>query len=186
MFDLLFLAAATPESTGNPIIDLANTFGVDWRIILAQIVNFALVAYLLWRFAFKRVMASMEERQKQIADGLRFADESKLQLAEAEKTKAEIIRAAQAEGQEILREVKEKAQAFHDQQTKETSQKVEEMLQRGREANELERQKMLSEVRREIASLVVLTSAKVLRSELQDVQKQRINEAAAAEIARSN
>lgn len=186
MFDVLFLAATTPDPTGNPIVDLANTFGVDWRIIFAQTVNFALVAFLLWRFAFKPVMASMEQRQKEISDGLRFAEESKLQLAQAEKAKADMIREAQAEGQNILRAVKEKAQAFHDQQTKETSQKVEEMLQRGREANELERQKMLSEVRREIASLVVLTSAKVLRSELQDAQKQRINEAAAAEIARSN
>ena len=182
------LAAATAETThgGGPISELAGQFGIDVKVIFAQAINFVVVAFLLWRFAFKPVMATLDERQKKIAEGLQFAEESRTQLAETEKRQAEVLREAHAKAQEILHEARDKAVEFEEKMKNETAMQIEEMRKRAEESNELERQKMLTEVRQEIARLVVLTSGKVLRRELGDDEKQRLDKAAAQEIAQLN
>lgn len=180
----MILAAATAESAAET--SLAGKFGIDLKLILAQAVNFAVVAFLLWRFAFKPVMATLDERQRQIAEGLQFAEESKAQLAETEKRQAEVLREANIKAQEILHEARENASQFEEKMKGETSAQIEDMRKRADEANELERQKMLGEVRQEIARLVVLTSAKVLKRELGDEEKARLDKAAAAEISQLN
>ncbi|HLS27540.1 MAG TPA: ATP synthase F0 subunit B, partial [Opitutales bacterium] len=53
-------------ASDNPVTNLANQFGVDWPLLLAQVFSFAVVAYLLYRFGFKPVIATMDERQKAI------------------------------------------------------------------------------------------------------------------------
>ncbi|HKJ90160.1 MAG TPA: F0F1 ATP synthase subunit B [Oceanipulchritudo sp.] len=179
----LFLAAVadTPVEPG-----LVGQFGIDLKLIAAQAVNFIVVAFLLWRFAFKPVMATLDERQDKIAAGLRFAEESKNRLEETEKRQAEVLREANRKAQEILHEAREKAQQFEDRVKSETNAQIERMRQQAEEANEREREKMLAEVRQEIARLVVLTSGKVLQRELSGEERTRLDRSAAEEIARLN
>ena len=176
---LVFIAAAGSDGTGG----IAGEFGLNWKLVVAQMVNFAIVAFLLYRFAFKPVLATIEERQKKISDGLQYAEEMKRKLAESEKKHAETIREAQQEAQRILGEARTQAKEYVDNQTAEAAAKVEDMLERGREANELERQKMLSDVRKEVARLVVQTAGRVLDKELDSDEKARLNRSAAMEIA---
>ncbi|MEX0330228.1 MAG: F0F1 ATP synthase subunit B [Puniceicoccaceae bacterium] len=185
----ILLAAATAETAAEPgffdKIGLGG-FGLDGKLILAQMVNFVVVAFLLWRFAFKPVMATLDERQNKIAEGLQFAEEAKTQLAETEKRQAEVLREANTKAQEILHEARDKARELEDRLKAETSTQIDEMRKRAEESNELERQKMLTEVRQEIARLVVMTSGKVLQRELGDEEKARLDKAAAAEISQLN
>jgi len=182
--NLILIAAATAETAAET--SLAGKFGIDGKLILAQAVNFVVVAFLLWRFAFKPVMATLEERQRKIAEGLQFAEEAKTQLAETERRQAEVLREANAKSQEILHEARDKARQLEESMKNETAAQIEEMRRRAEEANELERQKILGEVRQEIARLVVLTSGKVLQRELGTDEKNRLNQAAAKEIAQHN
>lgn len=181
LFPVLVAAAQVPGDSS-----LAGQFGIDLKLIVAQAINFIIVAFLLWKFAFKPVMNTLEERQHKISEGLQFAEESKTQLAETEKRQAEVLREANTKAQEILHEARENARQFEEKMKSETSGQIEEMRRRAEEANELERQKMLGEVRQEIARLVVETSQKVLQRELGDDEKNRLNTSAAEEIARLN
>lgn len=182
----ILAASAAPAAEGSGLSALAGQFGIDGKLIFAQAINFVIVAFLLWRFAFKPVMATLDERQKKIAEGLQFAEEAKTQLAETEKRQAEVLREANSKAQEILQEARDNANQFEDKMRAETSAAIEEMRKRADEANELERQKILSDVRQEIARLVVLTSGKVLERELADDEKARLDKAAAAEISQLN
>ena len=99
---LSFLASAAVESItetaepivaqhGNPITMLAGQFGVDFPFLAAQVLNFGIVALILYQFAFKPVLATLDQRQKKISDGLQYAEEMKKRLADAEKRYEEII-----------------------------------------------------------------------------------------------
>ena len=180
----MLIAAATSEAAEET--SLVGKFGIDGKLIFAQVVNFLVVTFLLWRFAFKPVMATLDERKQKIAEGLQFAEESKAQLAETEKRQAEVLREANTKAQGILIEAREKATELGESLKTETASQIEDMRKRADEANELERQKMLGEVRQEVARLVVLTSGKVLQRELGDEEKSRLNQAAASEIAQTN
>lgn len=175
-------AAGDPDAPGG-LLRLWEQFGIDPLLIAFQVSNFLIVTYLLYRFAFKPVLKTMDERQQKIADGLQYAQEMKEKLAEAERKQQEILRQAQQEAQQIIVEARTSAKDFADRQTQETARKVEEMLERGRQANELERQRILAEVRQEVARLVVETSARVLSKELSEQEKSSFNRRAAEELA---
>ncbi len=180
------LAAAAAESSGNPVTELARGFRVDVPMIIAQAVNFLLVAFILYRFAFKPILATIEERQEKIASGLAYAEEMKEKLAEAERKHEETVRKAQQQSQKIVQEARDDARSLAEKQRQDTAAQVEEMLRKGRKATELEREKMLAEVRGEIRRLVVLISGRVLGKELSEDEKTRINSAAAREVNSAN
>lgn len=183
MLDAITLIAA---AAGNDEAGLAGQFGINGKMIAVQAVNFVIVAFLLWRFAFKPVLATMDERQQKISDGLKFAENAKRELAETEVKQAEVLREANTKAQEILQSARDSAVAFEDKMKAETAAQIEDMRRRADEANELERQRMIGEVRQEIARLVVLTSGKVLQRELSDADRERLSRTAAEEIASQN
>ncbi len=165
------------------ISELAGNFGITWPTLIAQMVNFIIVAFVLYKFAVKPIAATLDERQQKIADGLQYAEEMKTQLAEAERERAEKIKEAAAQAQRILTESREQSKEMIEQKTQEAAAQAEAIIRKASEATELERQKMLSDVRQEVARLVVATSSKVLARDLSDTEKQTFSDSAAKELA---
>lgn len=173
---LTFLAAA--EASGS----IPETFGLDLFAIGLQIIWFAIFAGVLWKFLLKPLSRTMDERQKIISDGLQYAEEMKHKLAEAERRQAETLKAAQLEAGRIVDEARAAAKAFSDRAAAEAATRTEDLLRKGREAIEMEREKTLADVRREVARLVVETTGRVLRQELSEQERSRFNDAAAREL----
>ena len=175
----LFLLA---EASG-PVTKILGDFGISLPLLLAQIVNFSIVAFLLWRFAFKPVMATIDERKRQIDAGLRYTEEMKAKLAAAEQTTAAQLKEAQLKGQQLVAEAQKAAKEFSDKQQKEAAERANDLVAKARAAIELEKQKMLGEARTEISRLVVDTTQRVLAKELSELERARFNEAAARDLA---
>lgn len=185
----IILAAA--EATGsqdsaNQIVQIFDLFGLDLRFLAAQIVNFCIVAFLLYKFAFKPVLATIEERQKKISNGLQYAEEMKVKLAEAQKEHAATLRQAQQEAQTILEQARETAKLYLEKQAAEAAGKGEEVMAKAKEAIALERRKMLNEVRSEVLRLVVDTTSKVLSKDLSEEEKSRFGKSATKELTTVN
>jgi len=162
---------------------IAGKFGVTWPTLIAQMVNFIIVAVVLYKFAVKPIASTLDERQQKISEGLQYAEEMKTQLAEAERERNEKIKEAAQQAQTILSEAREQSKDLIEQKTQEAAAQAEAMIRKASEATELERQKMLSDVRQEVARLVVATSGKVLERELSDAEKSTYSDAAAKELA---
>lgn len=186
----LGLFAAAPEAAeaaaeGNKITMITDKFGVSLPTLIAQMINFSLVAVVLYFFAVKPVAKTLDDRQQKIADGLQYAEEMKTQLAEAERERAEKVKEAAQEAQRILSEAREQSKEMIEHKTQEAAAQAEAIIRKASEATELERQKMLSDVRQEVARLVVATTSTVLSKELSDTEKQSFSDAAAKELAGS-
>jgi F-type H+-transporting ATPase subunit b len=179
---LLFLATAEEGKKASAVTKLLSDFGIDLPLLLAQILCFSIVAILLWRFAFKPVLSTMEDRQRQIESGLRYAEETKALLAQAQQESAAIIKQAQLEGARFVEETRKTAKEFLDQQQKDATVRANELIAKALQAIELEHGKMLDQARLEVARLVVLTTQHVLAKELSDAERARYNEAATREI----
>lgn len=170
----------------NKVAEIAGKFHVSWPTLTAQVVNFLIVAFLLYKFAVKPVLATMDERQTRIEDGLRYTEEMKLKLEQAEQERAATIKAASAEAQRLLVDAGQQGKELIERRTAEAAAKAENMLKKAAEAAEIERNQMLAEVRQEVARLVVATSAKVLERELSDTERRTYAERAAGELAGRN
>ena len=162
---------------------ITDKFGVSVPTLIAQMVNFCFVALVLYYFAVKPISTTLEERQQKISDGLQYAEEMKTQLAEAERERTEKVKQAAIGAQKILAEAREQSKEMIEVKTQEAAAQAEAIIRKASEATELERQKMLADVRQEVARLVVATSSKVLSRDLSDAEKSTFSESAAKELA---
>ena len=167
----------------NKITMITDKFGVSVPTLIAQMVNFCFVALVLYYFAVKPISTTLEERQQKISDGLQYAEEMKTQLAEAERERTEKVKQAAIGAQKILAEAREQSKEMIEVKTQEAAAQAEAIIRKASEATELERQKMLADVRQEVARLVVATSSKVLSRDLSDAEKSTFSESAAKELA---
>ena len=157
---------------------IAETFGVDWPMLIAQSINFLIVAIVIWKFAFKNILSTIKEREKEIADSLKNADRIKLELEETEKKQHETLQEASLSAKKTVSEAQEKAKAFIEAQKEEARKQAEEIVAKATLAMEQEREKVLKEAREEIASLVILATSKVLDKELSEEEKNRFTKTA--------
>ena len=79
MNSLVLLAAA-----GNPVADIAHQFGVNWQLLISQIILFVIVAVALKKFAYGPILEMLEQRRTRIAESLANADKIKSELASAQ------------------------------------------------------------------------------------------------------
>ena len=180
---LLVLAEVTSQApeAGGPT-KIMHDFGISLPGILAQILNVGIVVFILWKFAFKPVLATLDERQQKIASGLQYAEEMKAKLEAAQQESAASAKRAQLEATRIIDEARKSAKEFLDKQSQETAARANDILAKAQQAIELEKKKMLAEARTEIARLVVVTTQRVLAKELSDADRARYNDSATREL----
>jgi len=184
----LTLAADSPSAMDSgleAVKQVLGPFGVKPMLLLAQIVNFGIVAAVIYYFAVKPVIATVDTRNKTIADGLQNAEEVKRKLAETEAKQAEVLKQASLEGKKVIAEARDTGKALVDKAAQDATRTAEDIIKKGNEAVALERQKMLSDLRREVATLVVTTANRVLGRDLTADERARFNTSAAQDLSKN-
>jgi F-type H+-transporting ATPase subunit b len=177
---MLPLLLAVTEVAAEP--GMVEKFGIDPKYIGMQVISFLILFGVLYKFGIKPTIATMEERNKKIGDGLRHAEEMQAKLAAAQQESAQIVKAAQVEASKIVEEARKTAKEFLDRQMQDATQRASDTLAKAQHAIELEHRKMLAEARTEIARLVVVTAERVLAKQLSDADRAAYNQAAAREL----
>jgi F-type H+-transporting ATPase subunit b len=179
------LAAATGEAPGSPnlVQKVADQFGVDWPHFGAQCVSFLLVAGLLYKFAYKPVLAVLEERRKKIEESLQSADKMKKELANAQSKAQEILNQASAQGLKMIEEARAAAAKVQETETQKAIAAATDIVTKARQASEAEHARMLADLRREVGRLVVATTAKVTGKVLTPEDQNRLAEEANRQLA---
>lgn len=175
----MFLAAGVLDQAR----ETAETFGFDWKIFFSQVISFIIVALVLRRFAYKPILAVLEERRRRIEEGLLNADKIKQQLAEAEQRHAEILAKANEQAQKMIDEARESAAHLAERKEQEAITAAEQIIAKAREASAIEHEKTMADLKRELGRLVVDTTAKVTGKVLTAEDQRRLQEEASRQIA---
>ena len=162
---------------------VAQQFGVYWPNLIAQLILFAIVYFVLKRFAFKPIIAMLEERRRRIEEGQLNAEKIKKQLAEAQTRYEEILAKANADSQKLLEEVRASGDRLADQKRQEAIAAAEQITLKAQEAIALERDKTMAEMKRELGRLVVDATSRVTGKVLSPDDHEKINEETARQIA---
>ncbi len=184
LFTHLLAAAETVGADGNAISQMLHRFGVDWPFFIAQVINFLIVGSLLYFFAVKPLSAKLQERRDKIEDGLRYTDEMKQKLDDAQKRRDEILKEATIQAQDVVRQAGEQGKAVLSQQSQQAAEQAEDILKKAREQADQQYEAMLKQVRQEAADLVVQTTAQLLKRDLASDERGRIADEAAKSISR--
>jgi F-type H+-transporting ATPase subunit b len=164
-------------------MDVAQQFGVYWPNLIAQVILFFIVYFVLSRFAFKPIMAMLEERRRRIEEGQINAEKIKQQLAEAQAKYEETLARANAEAQRLIDEVKASGEKLAEEKRQAALSEAQEIIRRTHESLTLERERTLSELKREVGRLVIETTERVTNKILTPQDHQKINEETAQQIA---
>lgn len=144
--------------------DLITTFHIDWKLMIAQVINFGLVFAALYFIAAKPLSKLIKNRTEEITTGLENAKKAETEVANANIKKEEIVKEAkneakkivagsQADGKEIIKEAKEKA-----------DREKEEILKQAKLDAEKEKKNSDEQVRKDAAELVASGVQKVVES----------------------
>lgn len=165
------------------ILEILKTFGVEWPKFLAQLILFISVYTVLSKFAFKPIIAMLEERRKRIEEGMLNAEKIKKQLAEAEARYSEVLTKANADAQKLIEEARASAGTLSDRKVQQAISEAEQIIAKAREATSLERERILNDLKREVGRLVVDTTAKVTGKILTPEDQRRLSEEASRQVA---
>ncbi len=152
--------------------ELIKTFHIDWTLMLAQLINFAIVFFVIYRFALKPLTKVMAERGKVIAQSLDQAKVIERTMKEtAEETKRQLA-ASKKEAAEILAEARQQAELKRSAIVKETEAKTQQIVAEAKQQIQVEKDKLIADAREEMIELVVTASAKLLQQKI-DTHKDR-------------
>lgn len=167
---------------GNPLSFLTE-FGVEWDMIISQGLMFVIVAFVLYRFAFKPVMKAADERRAVIEKGLQDSEAARKRLAESEQAASEKIDAAAREASELLAKTRDDAKAMLDRSAQEAATRAQDSMDSARREIEAEKAKMKAELKSELAEVVARAAESVLGKNLDDGLRGKIAADASAEIS---
>lgn len=146
--------------------EIINAFGIDWRLIVIQMFNFAFLAGVLWYFLYTPVLKILSEREAKLQKGVEDAEAARVALNQADAEKSSILTQAQGEASEIVARASVHAEErgaiiFHEAEEK-VARTLEDAKQKGEEI----KAQALKESEAEVARIAILTAEKILTERL--------------------
>lgn len=154
-----------------------DTLGVNWRIFIAQLVNFGLLLLVLWKWVYRPLLKIMRERSDKIEQGLIDAKEAATRLSATEEEIKNKIISAEKETQTIIDQAKYNAITLKNELLAAAKKDKENILAVARRRIVEEKEKMFQEVKTEIADLIVESLKKIISSGIsRDIDRRFIDE----------
>ena len=139
-----------------------STFHIDWQIILAQAINFAVVVFVLYRFAIKPLKKNLDERKGVIEQGLTDAKAHAELLATAKHDYEKVLSDARTEADKIMKEVKKDAEKRRGEILEQAQKEALAVTQSAKKDLEAEKIKLLTDAKHELADRGRTALGKVL------------------------
>ena len=141
--------------------------------LIAQVVNFIILLWVLAKFAYKPLLKAMDDRRTKIVKDMDQADHAR---KEAEALKQEYVnqlKNAKKEANDIVSKANAMAQQLHDEALANAQKEREELLASGRQTLEMERKKALLDVREQIIALSTEIAGRVLQEKLDSAEDRK-------------
>ncbi|MCI0565579.1 F0F1 ATP synthase subunit B [bacterium] len=143
--------------------EILETFGINWKLLVIQIINFGLLLAILHRYLYKPVLAILEERRAKIEKGIRDADAVEEKLAHLKKEESVILAKAHGEGDRIIEESRRTGAEKEHGIVSEAEERGRRIIAESERRAEEEKERILAESRGELARIAVLSAEKILR-----------------------
>lgn len=112
--------------------EILNNFGVNPVLLVAQIVNFLIILWVLKKFAYKPIFDILDARRRKIAEGVKNAEEANKALEKALGEEQRILKDAQSEAQVILSDAQKQAAEMLSEEESHAKVRVEKILKDAR------------------------------------------------------
>lgn len=163
-------------------MELIEKLGIDWKLLIAQIVNFSILLFLLAKFVYRPVVQMMEKRAKTIEKGVADARASGEKLARIEKLHDERMAQAEREIGTMFEKARADAEGLKKEIIGVAHAQSQDLLKRAELQLKEEKKAMMEELRSEVVSIVISATGRILEREFSSADQKRLMDALSREI----
>ena len=157
------------------LLEILSNVGFDWKVALANFVNFLIILFILNKFVFKSMSRTLATRRTKIEEGLAMREQAAQDLQNAFAEKAKIVASARDEESVMLASAHSKADTLRSEMLAKSEQEAKEIVQKAE--GELGRMKrdLHNEWSDKAPRLVVALTEKILTQKFtQDVNEEYV------------
>lgn len=158
MMQTITYVAVAAESADTSLL---GSLGIDWKLIIFQIVAFGLLLWLLSKYVFPIIVKSIDDREAKIAEGQRLADEAVSRADAANEEIAAMMKSAKKEAAEIVSNAKEQTNQMIADSDKKAKERAERIVDSARDDITREVANAKKALLKESIELVALATEKV-------------------------
>lgn len=163
-------------------MELLSQLGIDWKLLIAQIINFTILLIVLLKFVYKPVLSALDRRSKAIEKSMNDAAQAAEKLKHVEKLEKERMGEVHKQIGTMLDTAKQEAEVMKKEIVEEARRIADDLVARTHAQLKEEKERMLAEARSQLADLVVVATGKLLDREYSSADQKRLAEAIAAEV----
>lgn len=159
------------EDTG-----IVGMFGLNWKLFLAQLLNFGIVLFVLWKWVFKPVTLGLSARTEKIENSLQEAEKIGKDRADFDSWKQEEISTVRTQATAIITQAKQAAESLKTETLKNTTDEQNRIMEQAKIRLEQEKGLMINQAKAELADIVVAATSKILKSKIDPVKDKQLIE----------
>jgi len=153
---------------------LIETFHIDIKLIIAQAINFAIVFAVLYWLILKPLMATMRERTNKIEKSLIDAKKTEENLERTEADYSVKMAEAKKDANQIIEKAKEQAETKKQDMILKAKADIGGLINEEKAKMQMEKAKILKEIKRQAADMVALSLEKVLEKKIDSKEDREI------------
>jgi len=163
-------------------MELLTKLGINWQLLLAQIVNFAIVVGVLSFFLYKPLLNLIDTRRERIRKAMEDAQRIENQAKEMEELRQQHLQKLDAESGVLFEQARKQAEVIQKELIASAKKEAEHMLEMASKRTEEERRLMLEEVLKTVHRVVLTMTEKILEREFGEADQKRITESLVREL----
>jgi F-type H+-transporting ATPase subunit b len=132
-------------------------------LIFWSALGFLIVLFLLSKYAWKPILAALEEREKSIESALKSAEQARNEMANLKAENEKIIHEAKIERDEMLHKASETAKQMIEEARTRAQQEAGKILENAKEAIETEKKAALEQMKVQVGMLSLDVAEKLLK-----------------------
>jgi len=148
------------------------SLGINLPLLVAFIINFIVLFFLLRLFLFKPVLKMLDERAKKAKEGMELAEATKKEYEQAKVEVQKQIDRGRQEAQAIIAQTMQTGERLKEESRQEATKQAQLIVDRTRAELEVERDKIVENLRKEFVDISISAAEKVIKETL-DKEKHR-------------
>ncbi len=166
-------------------MEILTNFGIQPVLLLAQIVNFLIIFFLLKRFFYAPIVKMLNSRKKTIEESLRNAQEIEAKLVKTQEESTRILEQAQNKAEQLIADAQSQADTITAQTAQEARKTIEEALKQAQDQINAQKLQMQKGLEAETMTLVTEVVKKVLGRNMNAKERASLTEKSITQMTKS-
>jgi F-type H+-transporting ATPase subunit b len=142
--------------------------GIDGRWFISQLVNFIVLLLILQRFLYKPMLNMLHQRQERIRESMDYAERVKKEAERAQESYELKVEESRREAQSIIAQAVQQAERVREERVALVEEEARQIRAKAKEDASHERERVVAELRAQVADLAVQAAGRVLGKALDE------------------